>query len=71
MPSDHRRGPLETGQRDVILGIKDTVNLSAACLKARGPLRLGNFLFLHRPCEMPGDHLLYRLQGHLHPLEGG
>src|SRR5207244_5384254 len=60
--TDHRRRPLQTTKRNVVLRIKQTVNLGAARLEQRGHLVLGDFLFLHGLGKLRRDDLLDSLR---------
>ena len=56
--ANDRRRPLQAAERDVVLGIEEPVNLSAARLKQRGHPVLRDFHFLHGVGELPCQDLL-------------
>src|SRR6266478_2879800 len=60
-PSDHGGRPLQAGKRDVVVRIKEPVNLGAAGLEQWRHLIFGYFLFLHGLVELPSDDFLDRL----------
>src|ERR1700730_10730806 len=56
--TEYGRRPLQARERDIVLGIQQTVNLGTAGLEQRGETRLRDFLFLHSLGQLPRNDLL-------------
>ena len=65
MPSDCLRGARQrTKRHGLVFGIEQAIELSTACLHARGELGLGNLLTPHQFVELPHQHALDRARGY-------